>query len=75
MNDKVCNSKDNTSCMVRTLAKRMDGLKICHLNAQSVVRKIDELRFIFQDSEIDVICISETWFVTSMPDSLFKIDG
>lgn len=55
-------SKNNTHSMIRIIGKQKEGLKICHLNAQSLFCKFDEFRYIFEDSGIDVICISETWF-------------
>lgn len=67
--------KDKTFDLIRILCKQKNGLKICHINAQSLVRKMDELRYIFEGSGIDIICVSETWFSENMADSLFKING
>ncbi|XP_075150730.1 uncharacterized protein LOC142224832 [Haematobia irritans] len=61
--------------MVKILAKHGNGLKVCHLNAQSLRNKIDEFRFIFEDSGIDIVCISETWLSDSIPDSLVRLSG
>jgi len=36
------------------------------LNAQSLAKKIEEFRFLFIHSNIDVICVSETWFVSDV---------
>ena len=68
-------STNNIHAVVRILCKQRIGLKICHINAQSLVRKIDELRFVMENSGIDIICISETWFVSSMWDNLFNMNG
>ena len=65
----------NAHTMLRLLSNRKKGLKIIHLNAQSLVNKIDEFRYMFEKSDIDVLCVSETWFSDNMPDSLFKIEG
>lgn len=51
------------------------GLKIAHINAQSLLNKIDEFRFIFITSDIDVVCVSETWFKKDMPDELVTLNG
>ena len=65
----------NARTVIRLLSRNKSGLKICHLNVQSLVKKIDEFRYIFEKSEVDVICISETWFRSDMADSLFKVNG
>ncbi|XP_075163338.1 uncharacterized protein LOC142235973 [Haematobia irritans] len=69
------NSKDNLSCMIRVLANRQKGLKLVHINAQSIANKLDELRFLFVNSGIDVICIAETWLWPEYTDSQFAVDG
>jgi len=38
-------------------------------------KKIYEFRYMFVNSEIDVICVSETWFVQSLCDVLISCDG
>lgn len=43
-----------------TLNKRKQ-FNVAHLNAQSILPKIDEIRLIFADVNIHAICISETW--------------
>lgn len=68
-------SKDNIFTMVRILAKQKTGLKIVHINAQSLNKKIDEFRFIFASSAVDVICVSETWFDPAISDSIFNLQG
>lgn len=68
-------SKDGTMNMIRVLAKQKKGVNICHFNAQSLNNKIDEFRFIFENSSVDVICVSETWLKESTPDSLINLRG
>lgn len=63
-------SKDTTMNMVRILAKYKKGLKVVHINAQSLNNKVDEFKLIFENSDIDVICVSETWLIPSTPDCL-----
>lgn len=46
-----------------------------HINAQSLNNKIDEFRFVFEKSDIDIVCVSETWLSTAMPDSFFCLSG
>lgn len=75
VNDRNSGSNSNAYTIVRLLSRNKNGLRICHINAQSLVHKIDELNYIFKDSGVDIICISETWFSSNMPDSLFILNG
>jgi len=47
------------SAMIKTISSYKNGLKILHLNAQSLLKKIDEFRFLFTQSNVDVICVSD----------------
>ena len=42
-----------------------------HLNA----KKIDKFRHIFENSGINAICVSETWFLPTSSDKLFELNG
>lgn len=70
-----CNSNGITMNMVRVLAKQRSGLRICHINAQSLNNKTDEFRLTFENSEIDIICVSETWLKKEIPDSRICLEG
>lgn len=61
--------------MVRVFSYRSEGLKICHINAQSLMPKIDEFRDIFGCSKVDVICVSETWFSPYVNDKTYELNG
>ena len=63
---------DNNYAMVRLLSKQKPGFQVCHLNAQSLPKKIDEFRHIFENSGINAICVSETWFLPTSSDKLFE---
>ena len=52
----------NAKTIVRLLTKKTRKLNICHINSQSLMKKIDEFRDMFDKSGIDIICVSETWF-------------
>lgn len=67
-------SKDNTFDMVRVLCKQRPGLNVCHINAQSLRNKIDEFRLIFENSDVDVICVTETWLNKSISDAFVGLD-
>lgn len=68
-------SRDGNYSMIRILAKKKQGLSICHINAQSLCNKLDEFRFIFENSGVDAICVSETWFRSDICDSLYGLNG
>ena len=51
------------------------SLKICHINAQSLLRKMDEFKSVFEKSGVDIICVSETWFSPTMHDNPVKLIG
>lgn len=68
-------SKDETFNMVRILAKQKKGLHVCHINAQSLNNKIHELRLTFENSGVDIICISETWLNESTLDGIIMLNG
>jgi len=44
------------SAMIDTISSYKNGLNIVHLNAQSLLKKIDEFRILFTQSNVDVIC-------------------
>lgn len=62
-------SKDITMNMIRILANYKKGLRVVHINAQSINNKADEFKFVFENSGIDVVCVSETWLSESTSDS------
>lgn len=68
-------SRDSIMAMVRILSKQDDGIHICHINAQSLRNKVDEFRLIFENSQIDVICVSVTWLNRNIPDSIVNLSG
>lgn len=56
--------------MIDVLCKQRSGLNIVHFNARSLNDfKLDCIKYTFEDSAIDVICISETWFHKDITDS------
>lgn len=74
-NNERGRSKDLTMNMVRVLARHKKGFKIVHINAQSLNNKVDEFKIVFENSDVDVICVSETWLVESTPDSIICPNG
>lgn len=76
MFDDITNSsRDNLKTVVSILTKQKSGLRIAHINAQSLNNKIDELRYTFVNSGLDVICVSESWCRPALNDNIYKIPG
>lgn len=65
--------KYNTFSMIRILNKLKCGLKIAHINAQSLHGKMDEFQYIFENSKVDIICVSETWFKPEISDRIYNL--
>lgn len=61
--------------MIRVLSKQKSGLKVAHINAQSLNNKFDEFKYIFSTSGVDLICVSETWFHYEIQDGIFSLPG
>jgi exonuclease III len=51
------------------------GLKIAHLNIQSLRNKTDHVNMLLHNSNIDCLCLSETWLSNDIDDYAIKIDG
>jgi len=61
--------------MIQILCNQKAGLRVCHLNAQSLINKLDEFRYIFEHSDVDVVCISETWYRAEFTDEFLGLSG
>lgn len=64
MNDtQTFGANGNHKLMLDILCRQSCGLNIVHFNARSLCSvKMDYVRYVFEQSSIDVICVSETWF-------------
>ena len=51
------------------------GLKLVHWNIRSLVRKIDQIRILMDDSTIDVLTFSETWLKPHLHSGIVSIKG
>ena len=62
MRDLVFNVRvmDNEISTIRGLSE-LKGFKLLHLNVRSIIKKIDQIRIMFHESNLDVITLSETW--------------
>ena len=61
--------KVKTMNMIRILARQKRGLKVVLVNAQSLNNKVDEFRYVFEKSDVDIVCISETWLLIHRMDT------
>lgn len=46
-----------------------------HINAQSLMGSMDEIKLLMKESSIDILCISEAWLIPSVPDHIVNIHG
>ncbi len=51
------------------------GLKVCHLNAQSLIPCLDELKLWLKNNPYQIITLSETWLDGSVHDTEVNIPG
>lgn len=68
-------SRNSTFDMVKILCNQRKGLSVCHINAQSLTKKLDEFRYIFENSHVDIICVSEAWFWPDYSDEFVSLNG
>ncbi len=61
----MCNSKKDNLIS--------DSLTVEHINAQSLISSLDEVKLLVIGRNIDVLCVSETWLQTNTPDSYVEI--
>ena len=76
-NDGNNRVNESSRLLLNILCKQHEysGLKLCYINAQSLVNKFDEFILKFEKSVIDVICVSESWFMPALKDDQFKLNG
>lgn len=76
-NDATCNYMIPKAVLNAALLD--NKLNICHINVQSLCArkfsKFEELKHIFLDSKVDVICMTETWLSPAINDTLIAIPG
>ena len=51
------------------------GLKIVHINIQSLKNKIDHLHIFMHFNDIDILCVTETWLKSDIDDNELIING
>lgn len=68
----LCIAKFVLKCRSHVLR---DNLSVCHANVCSLFPKINYVREIVSESNLNVICISETWLSKLITDQAVRIDG
>lgn len=60
--------------MLNVLCGRQKGFNIVHLIARSLNSvKIHFIRHVFECSSVDVVCVSETWFLNDVSDVCYSL--
>ena len=54
---------------------KIKGFKVVHLNVRSLPKKIDQLRTLLLDAQLDVVTLSETWLNTAVHSATIKLNG
>ena len=65
---------DSVNASIDSLG-RTKGFKVLNLNVRSLSKKIDQCKVIFDNSNIDIITLSETWLKTSTPNLAVSLDN
>ena len=55
--------------------KLQKGLKIVHINIQSLVNKLEHIKLLLDENQIHILCITETWLTNNIDDCIVNIDG
>ena len=50
------------------ILKNCKGIKCCHINIRSLIKKFDELSLLVRSIDIDILCVTETWLTESISD-------
>ena len=51
------------------------GFKIFHLNVRSITHKMDSIRLLLKDNNLDVLTVSETWLSPKVTDTEITFPG
>ena len=54
---------------------KKDSLVIEHIHALSILLSIDEVDLLIEERNIDVLCITETWFLPHTPDNSINVSN
>jgi exonuclease III len=76
VNIDICTDVTNSShADVDFCLASSTGLKCMHINIRSILPKMDELKAIVLDQNVDILSVNETNLDSTVPDSEIAIDG
>ena len=61
--------------LIKVEPERWTLPKLLNMNAQSCIRKMDEIEVILNEQQIDFACITESWAGEEVPDGALRIDN
>ena len=53
--------------------KCSDNIVIKQINAQSLIPKLDEIKLLIENEDLEILCVSETWLQPNILDDLISI--
>ena len=86
-NEHYCDIDDLGTCIsdvdsyvdeltkLKSVSQSNDGLFICHLNVRSLLPKVEQIRYVVDYADIDILCLNETWLDADIGLHEFSIDG
>ena len=72
MRSQICLNTDISKIPIKT-NKRSDHILIKHINPQSLIPKLDEIKLPIGNEDLDILFISETWLQPDIQDDLISI--
>ena len=52
-----------------------NNLNIVHINASSLLNSFDKIKLLLRENDINVLCVSETWLDSYLPDRFIYVEG
>ena len=68
-----CELDFHVNCIEKSSMSK--GFKIAHLNVCSLRHKVDDVRILLNENDIDILCLTETWLDKNINDGDIRIDG
>jgi hypothetical protein len=66
-------SSHRGKCIASGERRKLKNIKIKHVNARSLNGKLDVIQVMMITEDIDILCVSETWFDSRIQSSYFNI--
>ena len=76
MVNPVLSDESNLQTMLNIVSKTLRGFQVCHLNARSLTKsKLDFMDYNFSNTDINIICITETWYKSALDDNVCNLQN